>query len=71
MLGIELAGGALIFALFLVVMLFVFAHALYSKTGSGIDYHTYGNPYDAASGARHSHRRSGREGMAHWTHGTR
>jgi len=65
----ELAGGALIFGIFLVVFTLAVIYGLYTRRGSGIDEHPYGNPYDAASGARS--RASGREGAANWTRGTR
>ena len=66
----ELAGGAVIFGIFLVVYTLVVVHGLYTRRGSGIDEHPYGNPYDAASGSRDGSVR-GREGIAHWTRGTR
>ena len=66
----ELAGGALIFGLFLIVYLAAVTYGLYTRRGSGIDEHPYGNPYDAASGSRH-HTRGGREGFASLTRGTR
>jgi hypothetical protein len=65
----ELAGGALIFGLFLVVFTLAVIYGLYTRRGSGIDEHPYGNPYDAASGSRSGV--SGREGVANWTRGTR
>jgi hypothetical protein len=48
----------------------VVIYGLYTRRGSGIDEHPYGNPYDAASGSRHR-TRAGREGMASWSRGTR
>ena len=69
MLGIDLAGGALIFGAFLVLYTLAVAYGLYSQRGSGIDRHPYGNAYDAASGARN--RRPGRDGFAALTRGTR
>jgi hypothetical protein len=66
----ELAGGAIIFGIFLVVYTLAVIHGLYTRRGSGIDEHPYGNPYDAASGSR-AGIGSGREGIAHWTRGTR
>ena len=65
----ELAGGALIFGLFLVVFTLAVTYGLYTRRGSGIDEHPYGNPYDAASGSRSGVR--GREDVANWTRGTR
>jgi hypothetical protein len=66
----ELAGGAVIFGIFLVVYTLVVIHGLYTGSGSGIDEHPYANPYDPASGARAGVGR-GRDGIAHWTRGTR
>jgi hypothetical protein len=66
----ELAGGAVIFGIFLVVYTFAVIHSLYTRRGSGIDAHPYGNPYDAASSAR-AEVGGGREGIRHWTRGTR
>jgi len=65
----ELAGGALIFGIFLVVFTLAVIYGLYTRRGSGIDEHPYGNPYDAAAGSRS--RARGREGIANWTRGTR
>jgi hypothetical protein len=66
----ELAGGALIFGLFIIGFTLAVIYGLYTRRGSGIDEHPYGNPYDAASGSRHR-TRAGREGVAYWTRGTR
>ena len=66
----ELAGGALIFGLFLLVFTVAVVYGLYTRRGSGIDEHPYGNPYDAASSSRASVG-GGREGIANWTRGTR
>jgi hypothetical protein len=66
----ELAGGAVIFGIFLVVYTLVVVHGLYTRRGSGIDEHPYANAYDPASGARAGVGR-GRDGIAHWTRGTR
>ena len=62
----ELAGGALIFGLFLVVFTLAVTYGLYTRRGSGIDEHPYGNPYDAASGSRSgvSGREASRTGRA-------
>ena len=65
----ELAGGAIIFAIFLVVFTLAVIYGLYTRRGSGIDEHPYGNPYDAASGSRNGV--GGRESIANWTRGTR
>ena len=66
----ELAGGALIFGIFLVVFTAAVIYGLYTRRGSGIDEHPYGNPYDPASGSRGRVER-GRDGIANWTRGTR
>jgi hypothetical protein len=66
----ELAGGALIFGLFLVVFTAAVIYGLYTRRGSGIDEHPYGNPYDAASSSR-AGGGGGREGIADWSRGTR
>jgi hypothetical protein len=66
----ELAGGAVIFGIFLVVFALSVVYGLYTRRGSGIDEHPYGNPYDAASSAR-APIGTGREGVANWTRGTR
>jgi hypothetical protein len=69
MLGIDLAGGAIIFLAFLLLYTLAVAYGLYARRGSGIDEHPYGNAYDAATGARN--RRPGRDGFAAMTRGTR
>ena len=69
-LPVELACGALIFGLFLVVFTAAVIYGLYTRRGSGIDEHPYGNPYDAASRSRASSG-GGREGIANWSRGTR
>lgn len=73
MLGLELAGGALIFLIFAIVLLVAVTYGLYSRVGSGIDQHPYGGPYDGAPGARRPSRMTGsadRDVLA-WTRGTR
>jgi hypothetical protein len=67
----ELAGGAIIFGLFLVVFAAAVIYGLYTRRGSGIDEHPYGNPYDAASSSRASGGAGGRDGIANWSRGTR
>jgi hypothetical protein len=47
-----LAGGAWIFAIFIVVMLIGVIFGLFSRTGSAINQRPYGNPYDSATQAR-------------------
>jgi hypothetical protein len=68
--GLEIADGAAIFAGFIIVYLLAVTYGLYTRRGSAIDEHPYGNQYDAASSAR-SNLISGREGIANWTRGTR
>jgi hypothetical protein len=47
----QLAGGAAIFGVFIVVYFFVIAYSLYTRRGSGINQHPYRNPYGDAPGA--------------------
>jgi hypothetical protein len=68
--GLEIAGGAAIFAAFILIYLVAVTYGLYTRRGSGIDNHPYGNPYDAASSSRGGYA-GGREGIANWTRGTR
>jgi hypothetical protein len=73
MLGIELAGGFIVFLVFALVFLFALTHALYSRTGSGIDQHPYRHVHGGAPGAAHQSRMTGsadREVLI-WTRGTR
>ena len=73
MLGIELAGGALIFLVFTVVFLLALAQGLYTPNGSGIGYHPYRHTHGGAPAAAHEGRMSGsadRE-VLNWTRGTR
>jgi hypothetical protein len=65
----ELADGALIFGAFLIIYLVALTYGLYTRRGSGIDEHPYGNVYDAASNARS--RQPGRSSFSTWTRGTR
>jgi hypothetical protein len=66
----ELADGAIIFGVFLVLYLMAVTYGLYTRRGSGIDEHPYGNVYDAASSARVAHE-PGRSTFSNWTRGTR
>jgi hypothetical protein len=73
MFGIELAGGAVVFAAFLVVFLIAVMYALYSRAGSGIGQHPYRHVHGGAPGAAHECRMSGspdREILT-WSRGTR
>jgi hypothetical protein len=47
----HLAGGAIIFGLFIVVYFAVVVFALYTRRGSAINQHPYGNPYEGQHGA--------------------
>src|SRR3954447_13531659 len=52
MLAYTLAGGAWIFLVAIVAILFAVIYGLYSQSGSGINQHPYGNAYGDANGAR-------------------
>jgi len=47
----DLAGGTLIFALFIVAYFLAVVHGLYTRSGSGINQHPYRDPYGDAPGA--------------------
>jgi hypothetical protein len=47
----HLAGGALIFGVFIVISLFIFIYSVYTRRGSGINQHPYMNPYNDTPGA--------------------
>jgi hypothetical protein len=47
----HLAGGAAIFALFIVVYFGVLVYSLYTRRGSAINQHPYRDPYGDAPGA--------------------
>lgn len=47
----HLAGGALIFGLFIVVYFAVVVYSLYTRRGSAINQHPYRDPYGDAPGA--------------------
>jgi hypothetical protein len=73
MLGIDLAGGAVIFLLFIVAFTVAVAYALYGRRGSAITRQPYGKVYGGAPGAYQAERSlRGREReVIAWTHGTR
>ena len=73
MLGIELAGGAFIFLLFLVAFTIAVAYSLYGRRGNAITHQPYGKIYGGAPGAtRAESRLSGRDReVVAWTRGTR
>ena len=47
-----LAGGAGIFAAFIVFFTLATIYSLYTRRGSGINQRSYANPYSSAPGAR-------------------
>lgn len=47
----HLAGGALIFGLFVLFYFVVLVYSLYTRRGSGINQHPYRDPYGDAPGA--------------------
>lgn len=51
MLGIDLAGGAGIFAAFIAIYTVAVIYSLYTRRGSGINQRPYGNVYTDAPGA--------------------
>ena len=71
MLGIELAGGAVIFGVFIVAYTLAVAYSLYGRRT--MDHRPYGKVYSATPGAYHTHARlSGRErDVRAWSRGTR
>jgi hypothetical protein len=68
----HLAGGAIIFGVFIVVYFAVVAYTLYTRRGSAINQHPYRNPYDDAPGAarKSSLSHDGRASI-HYARGTR
>jgi hypothetical protein len=73
MLGLELAGGFLVFLVFSLVFLLAVTHALYTRTGSAIGQHPYRHAHGGAPAAAHESRMSGsadREVLI-WSRGTR
>lgn len=52
MTAIVLAGGAWIFAAFIVLFLLATTYGLYTRRGSGINQRPYANAYTSAPGAR-------------------
>lgn len=54
MFGIELAGGAAIFALFILALTATVVYSLYTRRGSGINQRPYANAYGNAPGAQGS-----------------
>jgi hypothetical protein len=68
MLGIELAGGALVFLLFLIVYTLAVAYGLYSRSGSAISSRPYAKVYASSPGARRTYRE---HEVTSWSRGTR
>jgi hypothetical protein len=68
MLGIELAGGSLIFLLFLVVYTLAVAYGLYGGAGSAISRRPYAKVYASSPGAARTYREHEVTG---WQRGTR
>jgi hypothetical protein len=67
-----LAGGSLIFAIFLVVFTLAVIYGLYTRRGSGINQRPYANAYTNAPGAQGSSVLSHDESAAtRYTRGTR
>jgi hypothetical protein len=72
MLGIDLAGGAIVFLAFAVLFLVAVIHAVYSESGSGIAHHPYRHVHDAAPGAAQEGRLTGADrDILRWSRGTR
>jgi hypothetical protein len=70
--AIALAGGAGIFAAFIVLFLLATTFSLYTRRGSGINQRPYGNAYTNAPGARGSSVLAHDESAAtRYTRGTR
>ncbi len=73
MFGIELAGGAIIFAAFIVLYLLATVFGLYTRAGSGISQRPYHRVYGGAPGASRESRMTGSadRDIASWSRGTR
>jgi hypothetical protein len=54
----HLAGGALIFGVFIVVYALAVVYGLYTRRGSAINQRSYNDPYGNAPGARRDSRLS-------------
>jgi hypothetical protein len=68
----QLAGGAAIFGMFIVVYFAVLVHGLYTLKGSGINQHPYRDPHGDAPGAsRRSKLAHDPEAFAGYSRGTR
>ena len=73
MFGIELAGGAIIFAAFIIVYLLATVFGLYTRAGSGISQRPYHHVHGGAPGAARAGRLGGSpdRDINYWTRGTR
>lgn len=72
MLGIDLAGGAMVFLAFVIFFLLAIIHAVYSDSGSGIAHRPYRHVHGGAPGAAHEGRLSGADrDIVRWSRGTR
>ena len=70
--AITLAGGAWIFAAFIVLFTLAAIYGLYTRRGSGINQHPYANAYSSAPGATGSSTvGNDRIAASHLTRGTR
>jgi hypothetical protein len=67
----QLAGGAVIFAAFIVLQFVVVVYSLYTRRGSGINQHPYRNPYGDAPGASRRSSLSHDKRAAIYARGTR
>jgi hypothetical protein len=70
----EIADGAWIFLAFIVIAFAGVVLGYYTRTGSGIDSHPYGNRYGGAPGAKGAGDYSGRDPnvrMSDWSRGTK
>ena len=47
----HLAGGTIVFVVFLVAYFIVISYGLYTRSGSGINQHPYNDPHGDAPGA--------------------
>lgn len=68
----HIAGGAAIFALFIVIYFAAVVYSLYTRRGSGINHHPYGQAFGDTPGASlPSTMEHDRTAASLWTHGTR
>jgi hypothetical protein len=68
----QLAGGALMFAAFIVLYFVVIVYSLYTRRGSAINQRPYNDPYgDAPGAARRSSLSHDERASIHYAPGTR